>query len=257
MIRALYTASTGMHAQQLNMDTIAHNLSNVNTTGFKKSGLVFQDLLYQKLPVGDVANAPSTLQIGNGVRVTASVRDFSASGGLIATDRHLDVALQGNGFFAIRTPGGEAYTRNGSFHVSGNMLVTASGHPVLDANRNTINTRNATDIYITDEGSVYGYTGGSDQATLLGRIGIAQIANPGALEAMGDGLYGRPAQPPQLAAPGQAGRGMLVNGFLEMSNVKVVEEMVNLITAQRAYEISSKAIQASDEMLAQASNLRR
>lgn len=256
MIRSLYTASTAMYAQQFNMDTISNNLSNVNTTGFKKSRPVFQDLLYSKLPQPDVGDTKSTLELGTGVRVVASRRDF-ADGSPVATEQPLDVALQGKGFLAVRLPnGGTGYTRNGSLQVSGGRLVQSSGYPVLSASGSEISvSSDLLEFSITDSGQVLGFTADRKERS-LGRLGVGIPADQQMLSAYGGGIYTSP-QNISLGTPGEGGRARVLPGFLEMANVQIVEEMVSLITAQRAYEVGSKAVQAADDMLGQANNLRR
>lgn len=252
-----------MFAQQLNMDTIANNLSNVNTGGFKKSRLVFQDLLYSQLPAADVGQAPATLQVGNGVRVVASLKDFS-TGSLMQSNQPLDAALNGDGFFVVSignpvkgSPDGRVYTRAGSFQISDGKLVNMAGYPVLNTNGKEITIANdASDVQITETGEVTGFVGTNQTPTVFGQLAVARPVNQQAMEAIGGNLYVT-SETVALGAPGSNGRASLLAGFQEMSNVQVVEEMVNLITAQRAYEVGSKAIQASDEMLGQANNLRR
>jgi len=256
MIRSLYTASTAMYAQQFNMDTISNNLSNVNTTGFKKSRPVFQDLLYSKLPQPDIGNTQSTLELGTGVRVVASYRDFS-DGSPVATEQPLDVALQGHGFLAVRLPNGDTgYTRNGSLQVSDGKLVNSSGYPVLNTNGREISvSSNLLSFSITNAGEILGFDADGDERS-LGRLGVGIPADQQTLSAYGGGIYTSP-QNISLGEPGEDGRARILPGFLEMANVQIVEEMVSLITAQRAYEVGSKAVQAADDMLGQANNLRR
>lgn len=256
MIRSLYTASTGMFAQQTNMDNIANNISNVNTIGYKKSRIAFEDLLYSRLPAPRTGPNETTLQLGSGVRVAATVRDFS-DGGVLHTDQLLDVALSGNGFLAVTVDGRNAYTRSGSLQVSGGRLVITGGHPVLDIQGREIRIGNeVSHVEIDENGNVIGVTGNSDTKTTLGQVGVARVPNQHAMRAIGGNLFVSDERL-DIGVPGRDQRARLMPGFLEMANVQVVEEMVNLITAQRAYEVGSKAIQASDEMLAQANNLRR
>ncbi len=256
MIRSLYTASTGMFAQQINMDNIANNISNVNTTGFKKNRVAFEDLLYSRLPAPRSGPAETTLQLGSGVRVVATIRDFS-DGGVLHTSQLLDVALNGDGFLAVSIDGRTAYTRSGSLQVSGNRLVTSSGHPVLDTRGREITIGNdISQVEIDENGNVTGFSVNSGTPRNLGQIGVARVPNQHSMRAIGGNLFVSD-EPLDIGEPGRNERARLMPGFLEMSNVQVVEEMVNLITAQRAYEVGSKAIQASDEMLQQANNLRR
>lgn len=256
MIRSLYTASTGMFAQQINMDNIANNISNVNTTGFKKTSVAFEDLLYSRLPAPRTGPLQTSLQVGSGVRVAATLRNF-ADGGVLHTEEPLDVALNGSGFLAVSVNGRTAYTRAGSMQVSDGRLVTSGGHPVLDTHGREIRIdRDASYIEIDENGNVYGGNQDGQQARNFGQLGVALIPNQHTMYAMGGNLFVS-EEALNIGAPGQGGRARLMPGFVEMANVQVVEEMVNLITAQRAYEVGSKAIQASDEMLAQANNLRR
>ncbi|MGI6604909.1 MAG: flagellar basal-body rod protein FlgG [Firmicutes bacterium] len=259
MMRALWTASSGMLAQQLNIDVISHNLSNVNTAGFKKSRLEFQDLLYETLrgaapaPLGGYL--PTTLSVGHGVRPAATQRMFS-TGNFEPTQNPLDVAIEGDGFFQVELPNGSvAYTRDGSFKINGDGdLVTSDGYLVLPG----INIpQGATDIAVAPDGTVSyqldGETVTGDQITL------ARFPNPAGLEAIGRNLFrdtGAAGFVEEGLIPGQD-CGSLASGYLEMSNVQIVEEMVKMITAQRAYEINAKAITAADEMLGVANNLRR
>lgn len=259
MMRALWTASTGMLAQQLNIDVIANNLSNVNTAGFKKSRVEFQDLIYETLrgaaPAPYGGYVPTNLAVGHGVRPAATQRLFSA-GNLQPTQNPLDVAIEGDGFFVVELPDGSvAYTRDGSFKINGDGdLVTSDGYLVLPG----INIPpGATDLAIAPDGTISykldGETVTGDQITL------ARFPNPAGLEAIGRNLFrdtGAAGYVEDGLIPGE-GCGTLTGGYLEMSNVQVVEEMVNMITAQRAYEINAKAITAADEMLGVANNLRR
>lgn len=277
MLRALWTASSGMQAQQLSVDTIANNLANVNTTGFKKARAEFQDLFYATVrgPGATTAagmTSPVGIQIGHGVRSVAVSRDFT-TGNLEQTGNTFDFAIEGNGFFAVLTPNGIAFTRDGAFKLQQNedgdlQLVTADGYAVLSQDGGELGDPivipvDATDISIGENGVIRGITPDSDGQEELSRIAIAVFTNPAGLSNIGRNL---------LAKTGASGeetyyedpdigetipRGRVMSGFLELSNVQVVEEMVKLITAQRAYEINSKAIQTSDEMLGLANNLRR
>lgn len=256
MIRSLYTASTGMFAQQVNMDNIANNISNVNTIGYKKSRVAFEDLLYTRLPAPRVGQNETTLQLGSGVRVAATVRDFT-DGGVLHTEQLTDIALNGNGFLAVSRDGQTAYTRSGSLQASGGRLVMTGGYPVLDTYGREIRVDSRiSDLQVDENGYVTGISGNNDNRVNLGQIGVARVPNQHAMRAIGGGLYVSDERL-DIGIPGRDQRARLIPGFLEMANVQVVEEMVNLITAQRAYEVGSKAIQASDEMLQQANNLRR
>jgi len=262
MIRALWTAGTGMNAQQLNIDTIANNLSNVNTTGFKKMRMEFQDLLYQTIrsagsPSYQGGVLPTGLQVGYGVRPGASTKIFT-QGDFLQTDNSLDVVIEGDGFFQVQMPDGTiAYTRNGAFKVDAEgRLVTSEGYllqPEITIPSGT------TDINIGSDGTISVVVAGETEAQQVGNLELAVFVNPSGLNNLGKGLYQitDASGEPVTTTPGTEGAGTVIQGYLEMSNVKVVEEMVNMIVAQRAYEVNSKAIQAADEMLQTANNLRR
>lgn len=261
MMRALYTASTGMYAQQLNVDTIAHNMSNVNTTGFKKQRVEFQDLLYQTIKrpaANEDINQPVGMQVGLGVKPAAITTLFS-QGNLQATDNPLDVAIVGPGFFKVEVPGRDEplYTRNGAFKLDaeGN-LVTSDGYKILGVEPLE---PGAYDIVIEKNGMVTYMLPGSQEPIEAGQIEIAKFVNPAGLQKIGSNLFASTVNSgePEDWDPEEDNTIYLEAGYLEMSNVQIVEEMVNLITAQRAYEINSKVIQSSDEMLQTASNLRR
>ncbi|HHY93089.1 MAG TPA: flagellar basal-body rod protein FlgG [Firmicutes bacterium] len=260
MIRALWTASSGMLAQQLNIDVISHNLANVNTAGFKKSRVEFQDLIYENIrgavptPLGGYT--PTGLAVGHGVRPAATQRLFSL-GNLQPTQNPLDVAIDGEGFFTVELPDGSvAYTRDGSFKLNGDGdLVTTDGYLVQPG----INIpQGAREVAVAPDGTV-SYQDDTGEQT-AGQLTLARFPNPAGLEALGRNLF-RATQAAGYVEdgliPGEQGCGTLSSGYLEMSNVQVVEEMVNMITAQRAYEIGAKAITAADEMLGVANNLRR
>ncbi|MBN4056917.1 flagellar basal-body rod protein FlgG [bacterium AH-315-J21] len=262
MIKAMRTAASGMVAQQLNVDNIANNLANVNTTGFKRSKVEFQDVLYQNYrragsttAVG--SQAPTDLAVGYGARAVATVRDYSP-GDLSTTGNPLDLAISGNGFFQIRMPDGtNAYTRDGAFKISATgQLVTSDGF-FLDPDI-TI-PENATSISIGLDGEVTVLIPGNSDPQSLGQIQLARFVNPAGLSAVGHNLF-TITTASGLAitgTPTQDGLGRLDQGALEVSNVEVVDEMVNMIIAQRAYEINSKAIQTSDDMTQIANNLKR
>jgi flagellar basal-body rod protein FlgG len=261
MIRALFTASTGMQAQQLNLDTIAHNLANVNTTGFKRSRVDFQDLLYQTLrPAGtrmaSGAEVPSGLQVGHGSRAVATHKVFM-QGNFQQTENPLDLVIEGSGFFQVQLPdGGQAYTRAGAFKLdSQGRIVTSDGFALQPAI--TI-PPDATSISIGSDGTVSAIAA-SQTPQQAGQIQLARFSNPGGLSAMGRNLFlvTSASGNPVVGQPGNEGFGSVSQGFLEMSNVSVVEEMVNLVAAQRAFEINAKAVQTADEMLNQANNMRR
>jgi flagellar basal-body rod protein FlgG len=251
-----------MNAQQLNIDTIANNLSNVNTTGFKKMRAEFQDLLYQTMREPGSSSyqgvqIPTGLQIGLGVRTVATTKIFT-QGDYLQSDNSLDMLIQGQGFFQVEMPDGTAaYTRNGSFKVDGDGRVVTSEGYVLQPEI-TIPAGVKT-IDVGSDGTVSVTLSDETAAQEVGRIDLVTFINPAGLTNRGNGLYQQSGASgePVTVTPGSDGAGTIVQGYLEMSNVKVVEEMINMIVAQRAYEVNSKAIQASDEMLQTANNLRR
>ncbi len=260
MLRALYSAAAGMQSQQMNLDVISNNLANVNTTGFKKSKIEFQELLYQTTrepgsEQGAGNQLPTGIQVGHGSRPVATARIFT-TGDLTQTGERLDVAVQGDGFFEVQMPDGtRAYTRDGAFKTaSDGRVVTSDGLPLQNGFQPV--PSGTTNITIGPNGDVT-YSGANGQTS--SRVQLVRFNNPGGLESMGNNLYRETAAsgPPELGNPGENGFGTLNQGYLEMSNVKVVEEMVNLILAQRAYEVNSKAVQAADEMMQQSNNLRR
>jgi flagellar basal-body rod protein FlgG len=262
MNRALRTAATGMYAQQLNIDTIAHNLANVNTTGFKKSRPEFQDLMYQTLKTSGVSENPNLqqsteLQVGNGSVPVATARAFT-QGDIQSTGNKLDVALQGEGFFQVRRPDGTlAYTRDGSFKLSGEgTLVTSTGYLVEPAVTFSSDTK---EITIGRDGTIEATTTGDSEATKIGQFELAKFINPAGLSAIGGDLYVETAASgaPITGSPTNEGFGEIMQGSLESSNVDVVEEMVGMITAQRAYEISAKTIKTVEDMLTTATNVKR
>jgi flagellar basal-body rod protein FlgG len=262
MIRALYTAASGMTAQQANIDNVAHNLANVNTAGFKKSRVEFEDLVYEQVqapgtPTSTEAEAPVGLEVGLGTRITATARNFSA-GNLRSTGGPLDLAIQGQGFFQVTMPGGTTgYTRAGALHLNGQgQLVTADGMQIEPAI--TI-PANATTISVSKDGIVSVMTGDGGEPQQVGVLELAQFQNPAGMEAKGGNLFVATiaSGDPSTGTPGSEGLGTIQQGFLEDSNVSVVEEMVNMILGQRAYEANSRVIRAADEMLQQVNNLPR
>lgn len=303
MIRALYSAASGMLAQQMNVDIISNNLANVNTPGFKKGRVEFQELMYQNLrePGASVVLGqaiPTGIQVGHGVRPSASQRIFSV-GILQTTESDLDVAVEGRGFFQVQRPDGTlAYTRDGSFHLDGlRTIVTSQGLRVLGQSGLIAVPAGAANLTVLADGTVTaelpdqdgpvilgkldngpislpegleglsvdasgritGNLPGRPETFVVGRILLADFPNPAGVGALGGNLYGQTfsSGEPAVGGPAENGLGDIKQRTLELSNVQVVEEMVSLIMAQRAYEINSKAIQSADEMLAQANNLRR
>ncbi|MDQ2800349.1 MAG: flagellar basal-body rod protein FlgG [Armatimonadota bacterium] len=262
MMRSLYTAATGMQAQQLNMDVIANNLANVNTVGFKKSRADFQDLLYQEMrPAGTAvaqgATSPSGLEVGLGVKPGTTETMFD-QGTLQETGNSTDVAIEGDGFYKVLLPDGtNGYTRDGAFKLDvQGKLVNSDGYAIQP--EITI-PADATSIAVGKDGTVSVTRGSSNTPENIGKITLTRFSNPAGLEHLGGNNFQEtPASgTPTDGTPGQAGYGQLAQGELEMSNVQIVQEMVNMITAQRAYEVNSKAIQTSDEMLQTANGLKR
>ncbi len=262
MIRALWTAATGMRAQQLNIDVISNNLANVNTVGFKRTRADFQDLMYQTLrPPGadstSTTKIPTGIQVGLGTRVAGLEKIFQ-QGSFKQTGNPLDLAIEGKGFFKVQLPNGEiAYTRAGAFKLDDQgRIVTSDGYPLDPVI--TI-PPDAIDISIGEDGTVSVLQPGSTTYTQVGQITIADFPNPAGLRAIGRNLFKETdtSGAPIEGTPGQDQFGTIAQGYIETSNVDVVEEMVNLIVAQRAYEANSKAIQTGDDMLQIANNLRR
>jgi len=262
MIRSLWSAATGMQAQTLNIDVISNNLANVSTSGFKKSRADFQDLLYQTLRSPGVSSSadtqvPTGIQVGHGVRPAATQKMFT-QGEFQTTENELDMAIEGDGFFQIVQPNGEtAYTRAGSFKIdSDGRVVTSDGFPMEP--EITIPT-DAISLSIGTDGTVSVLLANETEGTEIGQIELADFTNPAGLKSIGRNLYLPTASSGDatVGTPGEDGYGTIAQGYLELSNVSVVDEMVNMIVAQRAYETNSKTIQASDEMLQTATNLRR
>ena len=260
MIRSLWISKTGLEAQQTQMDVISNNLANVSTTGFKRARAVFEDLLYQTIrqpgaQSSEQTQLPSGLQLGTGVKPVATERIFT-QGNLQQTGNAKDVAIQGNGFFQVLMPDGSTtYTRDGSFQLDSNgQLVTASGYTVQPAI--TI-PPDAQTLTIARDGTVSVTQAGSTTPVTVGTLQLAMFVNPAGLQSLGENLYAETAASgtPNSNAPGSNGAGTLNQAYVETSNVNVVEEMVNMIQTQRAYEINSKAIQTSDQMLARLTQL--
>jgi len=260
MMRSLWIAKTGLDAQQTQLDVISNNLANTATNGFKRSRAVFEDLLYQTLrqpgaQTTEQTQVPSGLQIGTGVKPVSTVRNF-AQGNLQQTGNTLDVAINGQGFFQVQMPDGTtSYTRDGSIQIdSAGTLVTSNGYPILGP---VTVPQGVQEISISQSGVVSAVVQGQVQPQELGQIQLASFVNPAGLFSMGQNLYSETAASgaPTQAVTGTNGVGFVSQGFVETSNVNVVEELVGLIQAQRAYEINSKAISTSDQMLQRLSQL--
>ncbi len=258
---SLYSAATGMESQQLNLNTIANNLANVNTPGFKRSKIEFQDLLYQKpakaagVDAGGGNITPTGVEVGNGARVSATSKVFT-QGQLTSTGEKLDLAIQGDGFFEVQRPDGTVgYTRDGSFKLNAQgTVVNSDGMPVLSGFQAIPAGTNA--VTIAENGTV---TLQSANGTTSFRLTLTRFANPAGLRSMGGNIYEEtPASgTPEAGQPAEQSFGSIMQGYTEGSNVNIVEEMVALIIAQRAYEINSKSIQTSDEMLQNVANMKR
>ena len=261
MLRAFSTAATGMTGQQMMVDVIANNLANINTTGFKRSQINFQDLLYVKIeePGTKVASgliAPGGLEIGSGVRAASTIKVFTA-GELQSTNRPLDIAILGDGFLQVTLPNGDTrYTRDGALQTNANgQLVTTTGYTIEPAITIPIT---AIAISIGKDGGV-NVTDTAGTQSVVGNIQLARFPNPSGLSSEGDNLLAETeaSGTPTAGTPGENGVGTVLAGFLEKSNVQMITELVNLITAQRAYEINSRAIRAGDDMLQTANSIAR
>ncbi|MCH4812206.1 flagellar basal-body rod protein FlgG [Vreelandella neptunia] len=260
MIKSLWTAKTGLEAQQTKLDVISNNLANVSTNGFKRSRPVFEDLLYQNMRQPGAQNniqdrLPSGMQVGTGVRAVATER-LHTQGGLEQTENSRDLAINGEGFFQVLMPDGTtAYTRDGSFQLNENgQMVTANGYPVEPA---IFLPANALSVNVGEDGTVSVRQPGIALDNEVGQITVSTFINPAGLQSIGGNLYQETGASgaPNENMPGMNGAGRLFQGYVETSNVNVVEEMVNMIQTQRAYEINSKAVSTSDEMLARLSQL--
>jgi len=262
--RALRTAASGMYAQQINIEVISNNIANINTTGFKKNKADFQDLMYQEVNINPLStttpgvyeNTNNKIQVGNGVK-PASTQKIFKQGDLVATNNQLDLAIYGEGFFQVRKSDGTfAYTRDGSFKLNADgKIVTASGYELEPS---ITLTNDVVDIQIAKDGTVTAHQVDGSTVT-LGTIELARFMNNGGLIALGDNLYAEsPASgQPILGTPGNEGFGEIHQGYLESSNVDIVEEMIAMIAAQRAYEINSKTVKTVEDMMTIANNLKR
>jgi flagellar basal-body rod protein FlgG len=262
MMQSLNTAATGMVSQQANLDVISNNLANVNTTGYKEEKAEFQDLIYQTTTLATTATSgssasPVTTQVGLGSKFSATTTNF-AQGSMLSTGNPLDLAISGNGFFKVQRPdGSDAYTRDGSFKIdSSGIVVTSDGYPLQPP---ITVPPNSSSVSVDAQGNITVTQANNETTTLSPPVGITVFPNPGALERAGQNLFlaNTAAGSPQDGKPGDNGAGTIVAGYQEGSNVQVVTEMVNMITAQRAYEINSKAIQTSDEMMQTVNGLKR
>ena len=262
--RALRTAASGMYAQQLNIEVISNNIANINTTGFKKNKAEFQDLMYQDVQInplssstpGIIEETSNTIQVGNGVKPASTSKNFQ-QGDMVATNNQLDLAIQGDGFFQLRKlDGSYAYTRDGSFKVNQEgRLVTSSGYlldPEISLDEDTLS------VSISRDGTIEASEVGGGRV-VLGNLELVKFLNPGGLDAIGDNLYVETSGSgaPITGVPGSNGFGEVIQGYLESSNVDIVEEMISMITAQRAYEMNSKTVKTVEDMMNTASNLKR
>ena len=262
--RALRTAASGMYAQELNIEVISNNIANINTTGYKKNVAQFEDLMYQQVNVDPVnsstgsvnQNSSSAIQVGNGVQPTSDEKIFT-QGDITQTNNQLDLAIQGDGFFQVLKPDGTyAYTRAGAFQVNGSgKIVTSSGYPLdppITLDQNSLSISIATDGTITAQ-----QVGGGSK--IVGNIELARFMNPGGLTSLGNNLYAQTeaSGTPIIGTPNKDGFGTINQGYLESSNVDIVQEMIAMIAAQRAYEINSKTVQTVQDMMTMANNLKQ
>ena len=261
--RSLRTAASGMYAQQINIEVIANNIANINTTAFKKNKAEFQDLMYQEVPAnhlstaspGTTESAATKLQIGNGVQPTSTQKVFK-QGDVVATNNQFDLAIQGDGFFQVRKPDGTfVYTRDGSFKVNADGKLTTSGGYLLDPEITL--SEDTVSVSISKDGVVQA-TENNGNVVTLGDIQLVRFMNPGGLDSLGNNVCAEtPASgTPILGTPGTNGFGEVNQGYLESSNVDIVEEMIAMINAQRAYEINSKTVKTVEDMMAMANNLK-
>lgn len=262
MVRSLWTAATGMQAQQMNIDNMSNNLSNVNTHGFKKGRILFQDLLYQDIKAAGAVTAaginhPSGIQMGMGV-ATVAIQKIHSQGNYENTYNQLDLTIEGDGYFQLTLPDGNiGYIRSGAFSIDANGDVVSPEGYLLEPGINIPD--NALSISVSSDGIFSVKLPGEDEETELGQIEIARFINPTGLSSIGENVYlaTGASGAAQIGIPSEDGYGKVRQGFLETSNVQMVNEMVNMITGQRAYEMNSKAIQTSDEMLQTVAGLKR
>lgn len=263
-MRALWTAASGMKAQQLNVDTISNNLANVNTTGYKKQRVEFKDLLYEQMTsksINEGQGRPVNLEMGYGVMPVATLRSFG-KGNLEQTNNDLDFAIDGDGFFTVRDENDNTfYTKDGSFKLSVDgdeaKLVTSEGYYVQVDGAEIDLGGDIKEMSVSPDGMINVKREGEDVWDEMGQMDLVRFANPAGLESLGQNLYKETPASGEAIESQEGDAGQVKQGFLESSNVSVVEEMVKMITAQRAYEINSKSIQTADQMLEQANNLRR
>jgi flagellar basal-body rod protein FlgG len=262
MLRALMTAASGMKVQQLQVDTVANNIANANTSGFKKNELAFREMFYETIrepgaPTAASQMAPTGLQIGSGAEVASSMKEFR-QGELQPTGNPLDLSINGTGFFRVKLSNGDfRYTRDGSFRRdAAGSIVTSEGYQLDPA---VSIPDDATEIIVAENGDVSVTRGASGLPQQIGNLSIQRFANPSGLKAQGGNLFSESASSgaPQQVQPGNEGAGTIRQGYVERSNVQVVDELVALILAQRNYEINSRAIRVSDEMLQQVNNMIR
>ncbi len=262
--RALRTAASGMYAQQINIEVVSNNIANINTTGFKKNKADFQDLMYQEVNINPLSSdtpgveetSTSKIQIGNGVKPASSSKIF-AQGDITPTQNQMDLAIQGEGFFQVRKSDGTfAYTRDGSFKINAEGKIVTTNGNVLEPG--FVLNSDIQSIAVGKDGTVVAHEVGGGSVT-LGNIEMARFMNNGGLIALGDNLYGETTASgsPILGTPGEQGFGEIHQGYLESSNVDIVEEMIAMIAAQRAYEINSKTVKTVEEMMTMANNLKR
>ena len=264
-MRALWTAASGMKAQQLNVDTISNNLANVNTVGYKKQRVEFKDLFYETLNNSNLNNGqgrPVNLEIGHGVMPMATLRSFGR-GSFEQTYNDLDFAIDGDGFFVVRDENDNLfYTKDGTFKLSidesgESKLVTSDGYYVQSDGGDIELGEDVQEIKVKEDGMIYVLRQGEDESEEIGQLMLVRFANPSGLNAVGLNMYRNTVASGEAVEAFEGDAGKVMQEFLELSNVQVVEEMVKLITAQRAYEINSKSIQTVDQMLEQANNLKR